>query len=341
MITFLENLECLKPTVGDLRAEVVAQYLARKKESTLADMDFGSSLNLLNRLYRANRLWLKSRTMENGIEIDIYYTPSSKAIEIINEGESPWSGVLENKVRKMMRTSYGIILKFISEDQKVSVDVFTTDWSPCPAACALALHRLHPFLVNCTDLPLTGSHFTGKYVRHPLTGDLLPVWTADWVRGDYGTGAVLVNPAHSQADLEFGREVGLPIKFSLLPDCASDDPKSWPQPPVSKTGSVVRSGRFDELKWDEAQAAFFNVLQARSLAKEVVDKSLDSMSIATVQLSDTGSLGLLVGDSILDAPYDPASRRVASPRYSRRLRAAQSTAFRIPSETGHRWFRVA
>lgn len=301
VIAFLENLGCSESNLGDLRAEIAARYFAKKKASFVAEGKIDPSFELLNRLYQSDRIWLRSRQVNDETKIDICYTPSSKALERIKTGEDTWSKALGNKTRKKIRISSGIILKFVSEDKQVSIDVFTTDWSPSPAACAVALHRLHPFLSRYPGVPLTGSHFTGEYVRHPLTGDLLPVWTADWVRADFGTEAVLVNPAHSQADLEFGRKVGLPIKFSLMPDCASDDPNSWPQPPVVRTGTVARSGRFDGLKWNEAEAAFYEVLQARGLAEKVADISLGSVSIASISFSNTGSFSILTNRKFLDA----------------------------------------
>ncbi|KIZ14371.1 hypothetical protein SNA_35320 [Streptomyces natalensis ATCC 27448] len=72
------------------------------------------------------------------------------------------------------------------------------------------------------------SAFTGRYCRHPLTGDLLPVWTASWVAPEFGTGAVLVNPGHDATDLAFAREVGLPVRFALLPAGREEAPEHWP-----------------------------------------------------------------------------------------------------------------
>ncbi|WBU40384.1 MULTISPECIES: hypothetical protein [Marinobacter] len=309
VIAFLENPGCSEFNLGDLRAEIVARYFAKKKAGFVQEGKIESSFELLNRLYQSDRLWLQRRQVDDGTKIDIYYTPSSEAIERIQAGEDAWSKTLGNKARRKIRISNGVILKFVSEDKQASIDVFTTDWSPSPAACAIALHRLHPFLSRCLDVPLTGSHFTGEYVRHPLTGDLLPVWTADWVRADFGTGAVLVNPAHSQADLEFGRKVGLPIKFSLIPDYASDDPNFWPQPPVIRDGTITRSGRFDGLKWDEAEAAFYKVLQARGLAAKVADKSLGSVPIASISFSNTGSFSVLTNCKFLGAAQEQETRR--------------------------------
>ena len=54
--------------------------------------------------------------------------------------------------------------------------------------------------------------FSGRYVRHPLTGDKLPLWVADYVLAGYGTGAVMAVPAHDERDFEFATTYELPIK---------------------------------------------------------------------------------------------------------------------------------
>src|SRR6185436_7309525 len=100
-----------------------------------------------------------------------------------------------------------------------------------------------------------------------LTGDLLPVWVADWVRPDFGTGAVVVNPAHDPTDLAFGRRVGLPIRFGLVPAGYDSSPATWPQPPIVKTGQSIRTGFWDGLPAAEAADRYFQVLTERGLAE--------------------------------------------------------------------------
>ncbi|NPB03514.1 MAG: leucine--tRNA ligase [Thermotogae bacterium] len=60
--------------------------------------------------------------------------------------------------------------------------------------------------------------FTGLYARHPFTGESIPIFVADYVLGEYGTGAVMGVPAHDQRDYEFARRFNLPIKVVVYPD---------------------------------------------------------------------------------------------------------------------------
>ena len=54
--------------------------------------------------------------------------------------------------------------------------------------------------------------FSGLYATHPLTGELVPVWFADYVLMDYGSGAVMMVPAHDERDREFAQKFNIPVK---------------------------------------------------------------------------------------------------------------------------------
>jgi leucyl-tRNA synthetase len=132
-----------------------------------------------------------------------------------------------------------------------------------------------------------------------LTGDLLPVWVADWVRPDFGTGAVLVNPAHDATDLAFARSVGLPIRFALVPESYDGSPATWPDPPVVKTGQTVRTGPYDGLAADAASGRYFEVLAARGLASSYRDLQAGRWPI-----------GRLIPDPQGDLAWSPSRHRL-------------------------------
>ena len=62
-----------------------------------------------------------------------------------------------------------------------------------------------------TDEEKTGV-FLGRYAINPVNGERIPVWAADYVLADYGTGAIMAVPAHDQRDLDFARTFGLPVR---------------------------------------------------------------------------------------------------------------------------------
>ena len=54
--------------------------------------------------------------------------------------------------------------------------------------------------------------FTGQFAINPFTNERVPIWVANFVLGEYGTGAVMAVPAHDQRDFEFARKYDLPIR---------------------------------------------------------------------------------------------------------------------------------
>lgn len=255
---------------------------------------------------------------------EIRYVPTRAARERVGtEQDGAWPKSVASRQRKATRRTPGVLLTFPPEEERtdVTLSVFTTDWSPSPAACAVAVHPGHPL---SPGLPAgRGAAFTGRYCRHPLTGDLLPVWTADWVKPEFGTGAVLVNPGHDAADLAFGREIGLPVRFALAPAGHDGSPETWLTPPVMKTGQAVRTGPTDGLDFTAAQTEYFRILAGRGLACEYTDFGTGSFVVAALTANGpdkihwdrerrtaapAGGPAPVSGTALL-AALDPAARR--------------------------------
>lgn len=255
------------------------------------------------------RLWLEAQ----GEEVNVFYIPSHAASLGVVEAAATagFPEPVQKKQSEALRSSQGALLRFPPEHgDGPPLTVFITDWSPCPAAAAVAIHRQHPFAAGLGDLnePRSGAFFTGRFVRHPLTGDLLPVWVADWVRPDFGTGAVLVNPAHDATDLEFGRAVGLPIRFGLVPEGFDGSPATWPAPPVLKTGRSLKTGFWDGLTPQEAMEQYFVELERRGLAERYRDIQAGRWRIARLVPDPAGDLGWSAARSLLlpaGAPQEP------------------------------------
>ena len=96
--------------------------------------------------------------------------------------------------------------------------------------------------------------FTGSYAIHPITGDKVPIYLANFVLMEYGTGAVMAVPAHDQRDFEFAGKYGLPIKPVIFPEKEEFDPDSmteaWEGP-----GILKNSGAFDKMDNQGAKKA--------------------------------------------------------------------------------------
>lgn len=217
---------------------------------------------------------------ETGESIKVLYTPSRESCLHVLNASSPkgWPSKIQTEHTQSFKAVEGALFRCPLEGDQGDIQIFITDWSPCPAACAIAVHPAHP--VASSGAERTDDYFTGKFARHPLTGDLLPVWVASWVKQEFGTGAVLVNPAHDRVDLAFARRVGLQIRFALVPVEYIDKIGTWPTPPVIKTGITTKTGRFDGLNPHQAQDKYFEVLESNGLAERYTHLDAQSLGIA-------------------------------------------------------------
>jgi len=109
---------------------------------------------------------------------------------------------------------------------------------------------------------------------NPVSGERLPVWTADYVLAEYGTGAIMCVPAHDQRDLDFARAFDLPVRVVVAPsadDVPSDDGLVEA---VVGEGVMVNSGPYDGLEWREAKRRITDDLAAKGLGEHRVNYRL-------------------------------------------------------------------
>jgi leucyl-tRNA synthetase len=93
--------------------------------------------------------------------------------------------------------------------------------------------------------------FSGGYAVNPANNETIPIWIADYVLMEYGTGAVMAVPAHDQRDFEFAKQNHLPLKVVIDPQPSSLNPNTMKEAFVDE-GIMVNSGKFDGMKSTEA-----------------------------------------------------------------------------------------
>jgi leucyl-tRNA synthetase len=113
--------------------------------------------------------------------------------------------------------------------------------------------------------------FLGRHAINPVNGERIPVWAADYVLPDYGTGAIMAVPAHDQRDLDFARTFGLAVR--VVVDTGQPDPA---QTGIATTGdgTLVNSGPIDGLSKADAIAAITAILEEKGLGKAAVSYRL-------------------------------------------------------------------
>ena len=120
--------------------------------------------------------------------------------------------------------------------------------------------------------------FTGRYVVNPVNGEKVPIWVADYVVADYGTGAVMAVPCGDQRDFEFARKYDLPI----IPIILSEDDPLYPQL-KDEQGHVVT-----EVDWPEAYAAEGILVQSGPYTGMVGGKHSPAEEAIVAELERTG-----------------------------------------------------
>ncbi|APZ44674.1 leucine--tRNA ligase [Acidihalobacter ferrooxydans] len=120
---------------------------------------------------------------------------------------------------------------------------------------------------------------TGLSVEHPLTGEALPLWVANYVLMGYGEGAVMAVPAHDERDFEFAHKYDLPIKPVVRTTAGEATPAPW-QAAYSEHGVCINSGKYDGLEFEAAVDAVAADLAAKALGEKKVTWRLRDWGIS-------------------------------------------------------------
>jgi leucyl-tRNA synthetase len=122
---------------------------------------------------------------------------------------------------------------------------------------------------------------TGLSVRHPLTGEALPIWVANYVLMGYGEGAVMAVPAHDERDFEFAQKYSLPVKMVIASTSGKYDSVAVPwQEAYAEHGKLVNSGTYDGLGSGAAVDAIAAALEKKGLGSKRVQFRLRDWGIS-------------------------------------------------------------
>ncbi|MCX5904084.1 MAG: leucine--tRNA ligase, partial [Proteobacteria bacterium] len=216
-----------------------------------------------------------------------------------------WPERVVTMQRNWIGRSYGTEIDFALENSSEKITVFTTRPDTLYGATFMSLAPENPLALKLAqgtpqresvqsfierilkqdktvrtaeDLEKEGV-FTGAYCINPVSGFRMPVYVANFVLMEYGTGAVMAVPTHDQRDFEFTRKYGLDLIVVIQPEGETLDPKTMTQAYVEE-GIMVNSQQFNGIKNIAAMEKITAHLEQKGLGKKAVNYRLKDWGIS-------------------------------------------------------------
>jgi leucyl-tRNA synthetase len=217
-----------------------------------------------------------------------------------------WPEKVLTMQRNWIGRSEGARVKFALEgDPSTTIEVFTTRIDTIYGATFVLLGPEHPLVQEFAERSRDSAGFrkqaqafrlqdraarvsgeiekqgfdTGFRAINPFTNEPVPVWVANFVLGDYGTGAVMAVPAHDQRDFEFARKYNLPITVVVTPD-GKASPAAALTEAADAYGQLVESGEYTGLTSQDAQAKMIATATQRGIGEGTVQYRLKDWGIS-------------------------------------------------------------
>ena len=259
--------------------------------------------------------WRHEDTLVEQRELEQWFVRTTKYAEELLHGLDKLEGWPE-KVRTMQRNwigrSEGTLVDFkldgASDPAGSPISVFTTRVDTIYGATSVQLAPEHPIVKDLAatnadlrakvdqliaeqrkaretgdigEIEKHGVH-TGCYAINPFNGEKVPVWVANYILMDYGTGAIMSVPAHDERDYEFARKYKLEIRMVVVP--LSNDPEETvaepPLPFVAHEGALINSGPYNGLTCDEAIRKMSAHAEKKGFGKATVTYRLKDWGIS-------------------------------------------------------------
>ncbi|TBR43219.1 leucine--tRNA ligase [Marinomonas agarivorans] len=268
------------------------------------------------------------------------------AEELLNDLDQldDWPEKVKAMQRNWIGRSEGLEFSFVIKDQDEPVSVYTTRPDTIMGVTYIALATEHPltlaaakndpalaqFIEDCKKTSTTEADMatmekkgmdTGFKAIHPITGEEIAVFTANFVLMEYGSGAVMSVPAHDQRDYEFAKVYGLPIKQVIQP--TNDEEIDLENTAFTEKGTLCNSGQFDGMNFKDAFAAISGWMKDKGIGDIKVNYRLRDWGVSrqrywgapipTINMPD-GSVETVPMDQLpVELPTDVVMDGVNSP----------------------------
>lgn len=267
-----------------LFTELFKKGLIYKKTSTV-NWDPVDGTVLANEQVIDGRGWRSGALVEKRDIPQYFMKITAYAEELLNDLDEldGWPEQVKTMQRNWIGKSYGCEVEFPILGQTGNLKVYTTRPDTLMGATYVAVAAEHAlatlaaqdnpalaeFIAECKRGSVAEADVataekkgmaTGLFVTHPLNGEQLPVWVANYVLASYGEGAVMAVPAHDERDFEFAKKYNLPIKTVIKKTNAD-------VLPMTEHGILFNSGAFNTLDFEGAGTAIAEALSAKKLGK--------------------------------------------------------------------------
>lgn len=212
-----------------------------------------------------------------------------------------WPDMVKTMQRNWIGRSEGVEITFDVADTAEKVAVYTTRPDTFYGVSYLGIAAAHPladlaaeknpelaeFIREAKNAKVAEADLatmekkgmaTGLFAIHPLTGEKLPIWIANFVLMHYGTGAVMAVPAHDQRDFEFAQKYSLPIKQVIAP--LEDEEIDLTKQAFVEHGKLVNSAEFDGLDFNGAFNGIADKLEKLGVGKRQVNYRLRDWGVS-------------------------------------------------------------
>lgn len=282
------------------------------RKSATVNWDPVDQTVLANEQVIDGRGWRSGALVEKR-DIPMYYFRitdyAQELLDDLDQLQDGWPQQVLTMQRNWIGRSQGMELTFPAFDDSIYAEpltVFTTRPDTLMGVTYVAVAAEHPmaskaaennpqlqaFIEECRKGSVAEADIatmekkgmpTGLFVKHPLSGEKVPVWVANYVLMSYGSGAVMAVPAHDERDFEFANKFNLPIKQVVDAKAKDDqdfDSTVWQEWYGSKNGTLVNSGEFNGLTFDQAFDAILAKLTPQNLAQAKVQFRLRDWGVS-------------------------------------------------------------
>jgi leucyl-tRNA synthetase len=212
-----------------------------------------------------------------------------------------WPEAVKIMQRNWIGRSEGVELEFAVSDREEVLKVFTTRPDTLMGVTYVAIAPEHPlaleianknkavekFIASCRNTKVAEADMatmekrgiaTGLQAEHPITGKRVPVWIANFVLLEYGSGAVMSVPAHDQRDYEFAKTYGLPIEQVIFPLDGSD--VTVAEKAFTEKGVLKNSGEFSDLTSEQAFTAIADYVEKAGKGRRQINFRLRDWGVS-------------------------------------------------------------